>query len=144
MEFGSQSSQSIIIFQGPHGLINELLSIPHTSLHSYERVMIACKHSTPFYHIIATDFSVLLMDERFTNHPVHCISDLFSVITAMQQLFAILLLDFFFVQFLFSFCLVFVQFLFSFCLLFVQFLFSLVFVQLFPAWLLRVVKYIQI
>jgi len=71
--------------QGPHGLLNHLLSIPQTAssstfLHSYERVMVARKHSAPFYHVVATDYSVLLMDERFSNHPVRKIQIFIHII----------------------------------------------------------------
>ena len=48
-----------------------LFSLPHSVLHTSERIMASTSHATNrFYHLIATDYSLMLVDQRFSHHPV--------------------------------------------------------------------------
>ena len=57
--------------QGSGDCGTDLITLNHSSLHPTERLVVAMRHPQQgFYHIIATDYSVLLVDERFPNHTV--------------------------------------------------------------------------
>ncbi|XP_046584193.1 TATA box-binding protein-associated factor RNA polymerase I subunit C-like isoform X1 [Haliotis rubra] len=49
----------------------DLLAQPTRLLHQQERIMVTQPHPhCPYYHFIATDFSLLMMDQRLPNYPV--------------------------------------------------------------------------
>ncbi|XP_071116396.1 uncharacterized protein [Haliotis cracherodii] len=49
----------------------DLLAQPTKLLHQQERIMVTQPHPhCPYYHFIATDFSLLMMDQRLPNYPV--------------------------------------------------------------------------
>lgn len=47
----------------------DLFALPSKFLHPNERIRIIKQHS-PFLYVIATDYMLILIDERFPGHPV--------------------------------------------------------------------------
>ena len=62
---------SIVFFQEPSYIGHDLFALPSNVLHLKERIRVCqCYHGNPFYHILATDYSLLMVDERFPTRPV--------------------------------------------------------------------------
>ncbi|XP_064609718.1 uncharacterized protein LOC135473763 [Liolophura sinensis] len=49
----------------------DIFALPSKLLHPEERIQVSCQQpSQSFYHLLATDYSLFLLDQRFPNHPV--------------------------------------------------------------------------
>jgi hypothetical protein len=64
----------------------DLFSLPSDILYNRERIRAVSRHSaSSFYHLVATDYKLLIMDERYQKYPV-TILNLFLSYSIKQNL----------------------------------------------------------
>ena len=60
-----------VFFQEPSYIGHDIFALPSNVLHQKERIRVCqCYHGNSFHHILATDYSLLMVDERFPTRPV--------------------------------------------------------------------------
>ncbi|XP_045156708.2 uncharacterized protein LOC123523126 isoform X2 [Mercenaria mercenaria] len=69
--YADQTAVQMFDLRTPETEGQDLFSLPSKLLHNRERIRVCDRHpASTFYHLVATDYNLMIMDERYLKYPV--------------------------------------------------------------------------